>query len=69
MFSALSPSREVVIKRRIWSAFNAVCALEMGISCQNVQAPLLRASVGFRRLRFALAAESPWPKPRDVVQL
>ena len=58
-----------MIKRRIWSAFNAVCALEMGVSCQNVQAPLLRVVVGFRHLRFALAAESPWPKPRDVVQL
>ena len=69
MFSALSSSREVVIKRRIWSAFNAVSALEMGISCQNVQAPLLRAAVGFRRFRLALAAASPWPKPSDVVQL
>ena len=32
MFSALSLSNEVVINSRIWSALNAVCGLEMGIS-------------------------------------
>ncbi len=32
MFSALSSSNEVVINSRIWSASNAVCGLEMGVS-------------------------------------